>query len=114
MKILVIGPGGVGGYLAYRLKKCGKFVSVLGSRGEVKKLKIKDVDKIEEIEFDELNGKYDIVFITTKSYHLDDVIKNLSKYLKENGIIVPILNGIGHFEKFKDFNLKKGCIYILS
>ena len=114
MKILVIGPGGVGGYIAFRLKKCGKFVSVIGSKGEVKNLKIKDVDKIEEVQFDKLDGKYDAVFVTTKSYHLDDVIKTLPEYLKENGIVVPILNGIGHFEKFKDFNLKKACVYILS
>jgi len=114
MKILVIGPGGVGGYLAFALKKCGKSVSVLGSRGEVKKLKVKDVEKQEEIEFDELSGKYDIVFVTTKSYHLDEVIKILPQFIKEDSIIVPILNGIGHFEKFKGFNYKKACIYILS
>jgi len=114
MKILVIGPGGVGGYLAYVLKKCGKNVSVLGSKGEVKKLKIKDVEKEEEIEFDKLNGKYDFVFVTTKSYHLDEVIEILPKFIKKDSIIVPILNGIGHFEKFKEFNYKKACIYILS
>jgi len=114
MKILVIGPGGVGGYLAYALKKCGKNVSVLGSRGEVKSIKVKDVEKIEEVEFDELNGKYDVVFVTTKSYHLDEVIKNLPQFIKEDSIVVPILNGIGHFEKFKDFNVKKACVYILS
>ena len=114
MKILIIGPGGVGGYLAYKLKKCGNFVSVLGSRGEVRSLSVKDVDKIEDIEFDELNGKYDIVFVTTKSYHLDKVIKNLSKFLKSDTLVVPILNGVGHFEKFRGFNVKKGCVYILS
>ena len=114
MRILVIGPGGVGGYLAFALKKCGKNVSVLGSRGEVKKLKVKDVEKQEEVEFDELEGKYDIIFVTTKSYHLDEVIKILPKYIKEDSIIVPILNGIWHFEKFKGFNYKKACIYILS
>ncbi|GAX87377.1 2-dehydropantoate 2-reductase [Lebetimonas natsushimae] len=113
MKILVIGPGGVGGYFAYKLKKCGHYVSVIGSKGTVKKLKIKDVDKEEEIEFDDLIDKYDVVFITTKSYHLDNVIKKYKDFL-ENSIVVPILNGIGHFKKFKDFNYKKACIYILS
>jgi len=113
MKVLVIGPGGVGGYLAYKLKKCGDYVSVIGSRGVVKNLKIKDVDKIEEVKFDPLADKYDVVFVTTKSYHLDDVIKKYKNYI-ENSIVVPILNGIGHFEKFKDFNYKKACIYILS
>ncbi len=114
MKILIIGPGGVGGYLAYRLKKCGKFVSVLGSRGEVEKLKIKDVEKIEEVEFNKLKGEYDVIFVTTKSYSLNDVIKILPEYLNKNSIVVPVLNGIGHFEKFKKFNYKKACIYILS
>jgi len=113
LKVLVIGPGGVGGYLAYKLKKCGNFVSVIGSKGFVKSLTIKDVDKEEKIEFDDLINSYDVVFITTKSYHLDEVIKKYKNYLK-NSLVVPILNGIGHFEKFKDFNYKKACIYILS
>jgi len=113
LKILVIGPGGVGGYLAYKLKKCENFVSVIGSKGVVKSLTIKDVDKEEKIEFDDLTQDYDVVFITTKSYHLDEVIKKYKNYLK-NSLVIPILNGIGHFEKFKDFNYKKACIYILS
>jgi len=113
LKILVIGPGGVGGYLAYKLKKCGNFVSVIGSKGVVNELIVKDGDKKEKIEFDDLIESYDVVFITTKSYHLDEVIKKYKDYLK-NSLVVPILNGIGHFEKFKDFNYKKACIYILS
>jgi 2-dehydropantoate 2-reductase len=113
MRVLIIGPGGVGGYLAYKLKKCGNYVSVIGSSGEVKELTIKDVDKEESVKFDDLTKIYDVVFVTTKSYHLDEVIEKYKKFLK-NSIVVPILNGIGHFEKFKDFNLKKACIYILS
>lgn len=113
MKILIIGPGGVGGYLAYKLKKCGHFVSAIDSKGEVKKLRVKDVNKEEEIELDSLDKKYDVVFVTTKSYHLDDVVEKYKNFLKDS-IVVPILNGIGHFEKFKEFNYKKGCIYILS
>jgi 2-dehydropantoate 2-reductase len=113
VKILIIGAGGVGGYLAYKLKKCGHFVSAIDSKGEVKKLRVKDVNKEEEIELDSLDKNYDVVFVTTKSYYLDDVIEKYKNFLKDS-IVVPILNGIGHFEKFKEFNYKKGCIYILS
>jgi 2-dehydropantoate 2-reductase len=113
MKVLVIGPGGVGGFLAYKLKKFGNYVSVIGSQGEVKDLTVKDVDKIDTVEFDKLTQNYDVVFVTVKSYHLDEVIEKYKEFLK-NSIVVPILNGIGHFEKFKDFNYKKACIYILS
>jgi 2-dehydropantoate 2-reductase len=113
VKILIIGAGGVGGYLAYKLKKCGHFVSAIDSKGEVKKLRVKDVNKEEEIELDSLDKNYDVVFVTTKSYYLDDVVEKYKNFLKDS-IVVPILNGIGHFEKFKEFNYKKGCIYILS
>jgi 2-dehydropantoate 2-reductase len=113
MKILIIGAGGVGGYLAYKLKKCVHFVSALNSKGVVKELVVKDVDKVEKVDLDELSQNYDVVFVTTKSYHLDEVIKKYRKFLK-NSLVVPILNGVGHFEKFKNFNLKKACIYILS
>jgi 2-dehydropantoate 2-reductase len=113
VKILIIGAGGVGGYLAYKLKKCGHYVSAVDSKGEVKKLKVKEVDKEEEIKLDSLSKDSDVVFVTTKSYHLDYVIKKYKDFLK-NAVVVPILNGIGHFEKFKDLNYKKACIYILS
>jgi 2-dehydropantoate 2-reductase len=113
VKILIIGAGGVGGYLAYKLKKCGNYVSAVDSKGEVKKLKIKDVEKEDEVELDSLSENYDVVFVTTKSYHLDEVIEKYRGFLK-NAIVVPILNGIGHFEKFREFNYKKACIYILS
>jgi 2-dehydropantoate 2-reductase len=113
VKILIIGAGGVGGYLAYKLKKCGNYVSAVDSKGKVKKLRVKDVDKEEEIKLDKLDKNYDVVFVTTKSYHLDNVIEKYKDFLK-NSVVVPILNGIGHFEKFKEFNYKKACIYILS
>jgi 2-dehydropantoate 2-reductase len=106
MKILIIGAGGVGGYLAYKLKKCGYYLSATDSKGEVKKLKVKDVDKEDEVELDSLSENYDVVFVTVKSYHLDEVIEKYNKFLK-NSLVVPILNGIGHFEKFKDFNYKQ-------
>ncbi|WP_024790084.1 ketopantoate reductase family protein [Lebetimonas sp. JH292] len=83
MKVLIIGPGGVGGYLAYKLKKCSNYVSVIGSRGSVKKLKIKDVDKTQEVEFDPLIEKYDVVFVTVKSYHLNEVIETIQKIFKK-------------------------------
>ncbi len=112
MRVLVIGPGGVGGYLAFRLKKCGVDVDVLG-RKKIDEIIVKEKEE-EKIKISNANGKYDIIFVTTKSYHLDEILKTLNQYIKEDTLIVPILNGIGHFEKFKDFNILKACIYILS
>jgi len=122
MRILVIGVGGVGGYLAYRLIKCGRDVTIHATQKTIEKikkegLKIIDVDK-EDVVYPttELNGIYDVIFVTTKSYNIDDVLPVIEKHSDKNTRVVPILNGIGHFEKFKDLKAKiiKACIYILS
>ena len=121
MRVLIVGVGGVGGYLAYSLIKCGFEVDVFATEKtneKIKKegLKVIDVDK-EEIVYPsvKIEGIYDVIFITTKSYHLDEVLKGIKGHYDKNTRIVPILNGIGHFEKFKiDAKLKKACIYILS
>jgi 2-dehydropantoate 2-reductase len=122
MRILIVGCGGVGGYLAGKLLACKKDVTVMltdATYEVVKKdgLKIIDVDE----EFTvypklEINGIYDVVFVTTKYYHLDDAIKKIKPHIDKNSVIVPILNGVSHFEKFRDLNAKvlKACIYILS
>jgi len=122
MRVLIIGSGGVGGYLAYKLIECGKDVT-LKTTPKTKKfidengLTVIDVDKEYKVYPNtSLMGVYDVVFVTTKSYHLDEVIKELQKIVTKESIVVPVLNGIGHFEKFKDLDAKilKACIYILS
>ncbi len=122
MKILVVGAGGVGGYLAYKLIKCGYDVDILATKKtneKIKKegLKIIDIDKEDTVYPNVgISGVYDIVFITTKAYSLDEVLKEIEGHYSEDTRIVPILNGIGHFEKFKNIKAKviKACIYILS
>jgi len=122
MKILIVGAGGVGGYLCAKLIECEKDVTLLATektKNIIQKngLKVIDVDK-EIIVKPKLNpeGKYDIVFITTKYYDLDEVIEEIKPFINNDTLIVPILNGIKHFEKLEKLNAKvlKSCIYILS
>ncbi len=126
-KILVAGAGGVGGYLTYILEKSG-FKPYLLARGEnleaIKRdgLKIINNQKEEIIHpnvndsFDE-SLKFDLIIITTKSYSLKELLKNIKKNIKESSIILPILNGI-EIEKKIQKEIKatviKGCIYIIS
>ena len=120
MKILIIGAGGVGGYLAGVLAKCGVDITLFATSKTnefIKKNGLKIVDRKEEFSIcvkTSLNGIYDIIIIATKAYNLDDIIPILEKHSDKNTTILPLLNGVGHFEKLKNFNLKKGCIYIVS
>jgi len=120
MRVLVIGAGGVGGYLAgvmakngidttiFATSKTNQFIAKNG-------LIIKDMDEEYQVCIKtKLEGIYDIVIVAVKSYHLDDIIEIIKKHTDKNSVVLPLLNGVGHFEKLKEFNLKKGCIYIVS
>jgi len=122
MRILVIGVGGVGGYLAYKLIKCSFEVSVAATEKTIEKIKkeglrVIDVDK-EEVVYPsvDITGIYDVIFVTTKSYSLNEIMPLIRAHSDSHTRVVPILNGIGHFEMFKELNAKvlKACIYILS
>ena len=119
MKVLVIGAGGVGGYLATKFVQCGidttlfatpKTNEFIAKNG----LQVTGVEELSVCIKTKLQGIYNIIIITTKSYHLDDIIPILEKHSNQDTIVLPLLNGVGHFEKLKNFNLKKGCIYIVS
>ncbi|NPA55553.1 MAG: ketopantoate reductase family protein [Epsilonproteobacteria bacterium] len=119
MRVLVIGAGGVGGYLAAKLAQCGidttifatpKTNEFIAKNG----LKVTGVEEFSICLKTKLEGIYDIIIIATKSYHLDDVIPILKAHSNKDTIVLPLLNGVKHFEKLKEFNLKKGCIYIVS
>ena len=120
MRVLILGAGGVGGYLAgefarnnidvtlYATPKTNEFIQKNG-------LKIKDVD----IEYSvclktKLSGIYDVIIVAVKSYYLDDILEIIKSHSDKSTTILALLNGVGHFEKFKNFTLKKGCIYIVS
>jgi len=122
MRILIAGAGGVGGYLAGELLRCGRDVTLLvtpKTYEKIKKdgLKIIDVDKEYTVyPKTELEGIYDVVFITTKYYSLDDVKEKIKPYINHKTLLVPILNGLAHIDRLKDLNAEilKACIYILS
>ena len=119
MRVLVIGAGGVGGYLAGIMAKNGidttlfatpKTNEFIAKNGLI----IKDMqDTFQVCIKTKLDGIYDVVIVATKSYNLDDVIEIIKNHTNES-VVLPLLNGVGHFEKLKQFNLKKGCIYIVS
>jgi 2-dehydropantoate 2-reductase len=120
MRILVLGAGGVGGYLAGVMTKEGMDVTLFATKNTNNYIKqsgliIKDVDgEFVVYPKTDLDGVYDVVIVATKSYHLKEIFPILKDYTNKKTVVLPLLNGVGHFEKLKDFNVKKGCIYIVS
>ncbi|QBP42843.1 ketopantoate reductase family protein [Paenisporosarcina antarctica] len=109
MKILVVGAGAIGGYFGGRLIEKGEDVTFLVRENRKKQLE-KTGLKIESVNGNielsprlllagETEEKFDVIMISTKSYQLTAAIDDIRLHLKDDGIILPLLNGISHMDE---------------
>lgn len=113
MRVLVVGAGAVGGYFGGRLVEKGADVTFFvrekrKNQLDTSGLIIHSVNgdaqfPISTITAGEHSTPFDLVMLTTKAYHLDEVLPSLTPYIGEHTTIFPLLNGIAHFEKLKAF-----------
>ncbi len=133
--ICVFGIGGVGGYFGGKLAYCVSKMNIESekiffiARGqhldEIKKSGLllntsSDGSMIckpemAAVSISEIPAP-DIVLLCVKSYDLDSAVKDLSKVVKDNTIILPLLNGVNIYERIRS-ELKKGivlpaCVYV--
>ncbi|NNE83176.1 MAG: ketopantoate reductase family protein [Alphaproteobacteria bacterium] len=106
MKILILGAGAIGGYLGSRLVEAGADVNFLvreARRAQLDRegLRLRsvfgDVDcKVVTVSAGELKPDNDLAIVTCKAYDLDSAIEAIGPGLSQNGLVLPILNGLGH------------------
>lgn len=133
-KIIIAGIGGVGGYfgglLASHFYDNEKVEINFFARGQhLKEIQANGLKVIKgEIEFIAKPtlatdnpveiGISDFIIITTKSYDLEAVIKQLRPCINQDTIILPLLNGVDSKERIKDIFpdniVLDGCAYIVS
>ncbi len=105
IKIAVLGPGGVGGFLAALLCRKGFDVTCIARQSTASRIEHNGL-VLESARFgnftvypkniSELRDSVDILFITTKAVHLSTAIKRLGSVDFSRTIIIPLLNGIEH------------------
>lgn len=111
LKVLVLGAGAVGGYFGGRLLEKGADVTFLVRENRQKQLAehglmIRSVHgdvhlQPRTILSGESSPSYDIIFLSTKAYHLDGAIESLKPYVREQTLIIPLLNGYAHIERLQ-------------
>jgi 2-dehydropantoate 2-reductase len=123
VQIAILGPGGVGGFLAAALAHAGKRVVVVG-RGETARLIARDgiaVDSVLLGDFvahpdavETLDEAVDALIVATKATGLRDALERIAA---PPGLVVPLLNGLDHMallrERFGD-RVVAGTILIES
>ncbi|WP_375562174.1 ketopantoate reductase family protein [Bernardetia sp. OM2101] len=134
IKILIAGIGGVGGYfgglLANHFYNHSEVEIIFLSRGQnllsIQQSGLKVIkgdkelickpklatDKPAEI------GTVDFIIIATKTYHLQEIVRQLEVCINEQTIILPLLNGVDNREKILKITpnnlVLEGCVYIIS
>lgn len=106
MKILILGAGGVGGYVGGRLAQAGADVTFLvrdarrqqlAEQGLRLRSTLGDFDgPVAAVGAGEVAPEYDLIILTCKAYDLDSAIAAAAPALAPDGLILPVLNGLGH------------------
>ncbi len=107
MKILVIGPGAVGGYFGGRLQKADVANITFAARGKTLGTLLKeglqvrsvdgdfDINPVDAGTLDKLKGPFDTILVCVKSYHLKDVLQWLPGLCAPHTACISFLNGLG-------------------
>ncbi|MBK8338120.1 MAG: ketopantoate reductase family protein [Sterolibacteriaceae bacterium] len=132
MKILVLGAGATGGYFGGRLAEAAQLgkasvdVSFLVRPARAERLAAEGlrVDSphggfalpVRTVVQAALRPDYDLVLLTCKAYDLDSAIESIAPALRADTLILPVLNGLAHFERLdREFGAARvlgGCCHI--
>jgi 2-dehydropantoate 2-reductase len=130
MRVLILGAGGVGGYLGYRLARLGGAQVSLVARGThleaIREHGLRVIDDGEEATIRPEHaiadpsglGAFDLILVTVKHTDLASSLELIRENITPNTLILPLLNGVEHrreiLEVYPDADVMEGCIYILS
>jgi len=108
LKIAILGPGGVGGFLAAALERAGADVTVV-AREETAELIARDGIRVDSVVLGELVARpaatarleepVDVLVVATKAAGLDAA---LARVAAEPAVVVPLLNGLDHLARLRE------------
>jgi 2-dehydropantoate 2-reductase len=106
MRFLILGAGGLGGYFGAMLQSGGADVTFLvrprraaqlAGRGLIVRTLAGTIEqRVETVLAEEIDGRYDCVFLACKAYDLDSAIAAIAPALGDGSAVFPVLNGINH------------------
>lgn len=112
MRILIVGAGATGGYFGARLAQAGRDVTFLVRERRFKQLSenglvLRTPQGVEKLQpqlaqAGSLRGPWDLIILTVKSFGLAQAIEDIAPAVGEQTLIMPILNGMRHFDTLRD------------
>lgn len=111
MKVIVVGAGAVGGFIAAKMLEAGLDVTLLVREGRMRKLAetglvVNSPTGNYEghpplLSSGQPGGKFDLAILASKAYGLPEALEQLKPYLHSRSVILPFLNGMKHMEQIE-------------
>ncbi|PTK19334.1 2-dehydropantoate 2-reductase [Staphylococcus saprophyticus] len=111
MRILVLGAGGIGGYFGGRLAESGQNVTFLVRPKRKSFLERNGLAIHSEqgdyhfnpqlITKDDRVAPFDVILLSSKSYHLEQAMTDLKPFVDGHTAIIPLLNGVAHIPQLQ-------------
>jgi 2-dehydropantoate 2-reductase len=109
VRILVVGAGAIGGYFGSRLLAAGRDVTFLVRARRAEQLRRSGMivkSPLGDLKMPtpalasagSIQGHYDLVILSCKSYDLDSSIQDFAAALGPKSLVLPLLNGMRHLE----------------
>ncbi len=108
MRILILGAGGIGGYLGARLHDAGGDVTFLVRPPRARQLRDDGLRissplgdtclRPKAVVAGDLGGSYDAVMVACKSYDLPAAVDALAPAIGPRTAVIPLLNGVAHLD----------------
>jgi len=134
INILIVGIGGVGGYFGGLLSKYytgsdDVAVNFLARGNHLKAIQARGLEIVKgdssfithpHLASDDPEdlGVMDYIILCTKSYDLEDTVRSLQPCMREDTVILPLLNGVDSRDRIMKVlpahTVLEGCVYIVS
>ncbi|MEA2423255.1 MAG: 2-dehydropantoate 2-reductase [Thermoleophilaceae bacterium] len=108
--VAILGPGGVGGFLAGALERADATSVTLVAREEAAATIARDGLRVHSVRVGDfsarpravaaLDGPVDALLVATKAVGLEDALERVRGL--EPGIVLPLLNGLGHLDVLRE------------
>jgi 2-dehydropantoate 2-reductase len=111
VRVAVLGPGGVGGFLAALLARAGAPVTCIAGESSAAAIRAGGIRLTSErfgsfsVHLDaesELSRPADVLFVAVKEVDLGAALARVPSSLLHDGVVVPLLNGIDHLQVLRE------------
>jgi 2-dehydropantoate 2-reductase len=113
VRVLIVGAGAIGGYFGGRLMQAGHDITFLVRPARARELAMAGltihsphgdahIERPPTVLAEAIDHTFDVILVSCKAYDLADAIRSFAAAVGPQSAIIPLLNGLQHFDSLDD------------